>query len=209
MTSKQQAIAEAEALGLTVDADNETEAQIRDRIAEHVADAGDASTGAGDEPRSDGNDGVASTAANADLEHSTDPGGRTTRDDLTDVGVPVLPGSPAEPVGPEDALGVGEKRGDYRDRVPGNPHESRPIAGGGAPVTRWVDRETGAEAEAGAKGAVEVTVDYAPTSEVVAQKPRTETIGDAAGLKGGVETDPLSPIGRAISDVADRAGVDR
>lgn len=44
--------------------------------------------------------------------------GPTTRDEGTgDLGVPMLPGSPDEPQGPEDALGDGPKRGDYTDRV--------------------------------------------------------------------------------------------
>ncbi len=33
--------------------------------------------------------------------------GVTTRDDVTDLGVPMLQGDAAEPVGPEDALGAG------------------------------------------------------------------------------------------------------
>jgi hypothetical protein len=41
----------------------------------------------------------------------------TTRDDRLDLGVPMLPGSPDEPQGPEDALGEGETRGDYRQRI--------------------------------------------------------------------------------------------
>jgi hypothetical protein len=56
---------------------------------------------------------------------STTDDGRTTRDDPLDLGVPMLAGSPDEPVGPEDALGEGLKRGDYRDRLGGsayNPH---------------------------------------------------------------------------------------
>ncbi len=36
-----------------------------------------------------------------------------------DLGVPMLPGSPDEPQGPEDALGPGPKRGDYTDRLGG------------------------------------------------------------------------------------------
>ena len=32
---------------------------------------------------------------------------------------------------------------------------------------------------------------------MVAQRPRAEEIGDEAGLKGGVETDPNHPIQRA------------
>lgn len=43
-------------------------------------------------------------------------GGKTTKDAL-DVGVPMLAGSPDEPIGPEDALGDGPKRGDYTDRI--------------------------------------------------------------------------------------------
>lgn len=88
------------------------------------------------------------------LEHTE--GGVTTRDDATDLGVPMLPGSPNEPVGPEDALGVGPKRGDYSDRVgPAgyNPHES-------------LRQDDG-------------------TVKVEAQRPRVADQGDAPG-KGGV-----------------------
>ena len=49
------------------------------------------------------------------LEHSA--GGITTRDDRNDLGVPMVQGSGDEPVGPEDALGAGPKRGDYTGRV--------------------------------------------------------------------------------------------
>lgn len=131
-------------------------------------------------------DGVATDEQNARLEHSVD--GVTTRDDKLDAGVPMLAGSPAERVGPEDALGTGDKRGDYRDRIPGEPHESVPTENAGEAVTKWVDAETGAEAKEGAKGAVEVTVDYAPVATLERQKPRTEAIGDVEGVKGGVET---------------------
>lgn len=54
--------------------------------------------------------------------------GVTTRDDKNDAGVPMLAGSADEPVGPEDALGVGPKRGDYSGRIgPSSyhPHENR------------------------------------------------------------------------------------
>lgn len=93
---------------------------------------------------------VASAEQNAVLKHSE--GGTTTRDDANDLGVPMLQGSGSEPVGPEDALGEGPKRGDYSQRLGGssyNPHD------GSEP-----------------------------------QKPRVADIGDAEGLKGGVETDP-------------------
>ena len=82
--------------------------------------------------------------------------GVTTRDDANDLGVPMLAGSSSEPVGPEDALGEGPKRGDYSDRIgPSNyhPHEA-------------VRQEDG-------------TVKFVP------QRPRTEDRGDAPG-KGGV-----------------------
>lgn len=99
---------------------------------------------------------VATPEENAELEHSQ--GGSTTRDDANDLGVPMLPGSPDEPQGPEDALGPGPKRGDYSQRVGPesyHPHESR-------------------------------MVDGVPTTE--AQRPRTEDIGDEEGVKGGVGT---------------------
>jgi hypothetical protein len=69
-------------------------------------------------------EGVASKAQNDKLKHSE--GGVTTRDDALDLGVPMLPGDPSEPQGPEDALGEGPKRGDYRDRLGGpgyQPHQ--------------------------------------------------------------------------------------
>lgn len=109
---------------------------------------------------------VASPAENAKLEHSR--GGVTTRDDATDVGVPMLPGSPDEPVGPEDALGEGPKRGDYSGRVgPGdyNPTQTVPVPD--------------ADTEAGE-----------PSAKVVDQRANTADVGDAEGKKGGVETAP-------------------
>lgn len=45
-----------------------------------------------------------------------------------DLGVPMLPGSPDEPVGPEDALGEGPTRGDYRGRI-GDPKVYHPHEG--------------------------------------------------------------------------------
>lgn len=88
-------------------------------------------------------------------------GGVTTRDDVTDSGVPMAPGKPSEPTGPEDALGVGPKRGDYSGRIgPSSyqPHESIPVP----------DAKPG-----------EATV------RVEAQRPRVADQGDAPG-KGGV-----------------------
>lgn len=107
--------------------------------------------------------GVANLEENRQLEHTM--GGSTTRDDAHDLGVPMLPGSPDEPVGPEDALGEGPKRGDYTDRIgPSNyqPHESRPATD--------EEREDGIE------------------SVMEPQRPRTEDIGDVEAKKGGVQT---------------------
>lgn len=101
--------------------------------------------------------GVASESQNDKLEHSE--GGVTTRDDATDLGVPMLPGDGSEPVGPEDALGEGPKRGDYSQRLGDayyRPHH----------VTR------------NEKGEV-VVIDQAPLASEQ---------GEKKGLKGGVET---------------------
>lgn len=86
------------------------------------------------------------------------------KDDALDLGVSMLPGDPSEPVGPEDALGVGPKRGDYRDRVGGdgyNPHQ----------VVAVPDAKEGE-----------------PKARVEAQRPRVADIGDEKGVKGGVQT---------------------
>jgi hypothetical protein len=131
-------------------------------------------------------EGVATQAENDRLEHTR--GGTTTRDDALDAGVPMEAGAAHEPVGPEDALGRGPKRGDYSERVVGSPHESRPIDGGGAQVTQWVDRETGAAAEAGAKGAIEVPADNTPRAELEPQAPRASDVGEVEGRKGGVDS---------------------
>jgi hypothetical protein len=104
---------------------------------------------------------VAGTSDNAKLTHPE--GGVTTRDDATDLGVPMLPGDRSEPTGPEDALGVGPKRGDYTGRIgPSSyqPHESIRVAG----------------AKAGE-----------PTVRVEAQRPRADDIGDESGVKGGTQ----------------------
>lgn len=60
-----------------------------------------------------------------DKKHSE--GGVTTRDDALDSGAPMLAGDPSEPVGPEDALGSGKKRGDYSKLV-GNLQHSASVA---------------------------------------------------------------------------------
>lgn len=99
---------------------------------------------------------------NNQLQHSQ--GGVTTRQDATDLGVPMLPGDPQEVVGPEDALGEGPTRGDYRDRIgPASyqPHEvlPEPSSDPNAPQVR-----------------------VAPQREYVAE------IGDEPRKKGGVDT---------------------
>lgn len=116
------------------------------------------------DPKKEADASIASDADNAKLEHTG--GGVTTRDDALDAGVPMLPGSPDEPQGPEDALGEGPKRGDYRGRVGPEgyqPHRSVPIP----PDER---------------------VAGGPNARLVAQRPLTEDIGDAEGRKGGVDT---------------------
>lgn len=95
------------------------------------------------------------------LEHTE--GGATTREAL-DAGAPMLPGDPNEPQGPEDALGAGKKRGDYRGRIGDSnysPHVAVPIP----------DAKPGE-----------------PQSRLVSQAERAEEIGDEKALKGGVDT---------------------
>jgi len=110
---------------------------------------------------------VASTKENQTLAKDAGADGTTTRDDATDMGVPMLPGSPDEPTGPEDALGEGPKRGDYRLRIgPPNyqPHEV-----------------TAASRE-------DVADPTKPSVQVSEQRPRAEEIGEVAGKKGGVDS---------------------
>lgn len=119
---------------------------------------------------------IASDGDNSKLEHSQ--GGKTTRDEL-DAGVPMLPGDPSEPQGPEDALGIGPKRGNYEGRIGGSeyqPHQSVPI-----PASERVEG--------------------GPTARLEAQRPRVADIGDDPGVKGGTmttdERDRASDRGRA------------
>lgn len=114
-----------------------------------------------DKSKKDADASIVSDADNAKLKHTE--GGVSTRDDALDAGVPMLPGSPNEPQGPEDALGIGPKRGDYRGRVGPDsyqPHQSVPV-----PASERVDG--------------------GPTAHLEAQRPRTEDIGDEKGVKGG------------------------
>lgn len=139
--------------------------------------AGDAGVNEGEVPEEETTEeaearegaGIATAEENAALEHSE--GGATTRQDGTDAGVPMLPGDPSEPQGPEDALGTGEKRGDYEKRVGGQHAESVPVDGGGEPVE--VDGEV---------------VDRKPISRLVSQNERVAERGDVPGEKGGVTT---------------------
>lgn len=115
--------------------------------------------------------GIATAKENARLAHTDESAPATTRDDASDLGVPMLPGSPDEPVGPEDALGEGPTRGDYRERIgPAgyNPHE----------IVRNPDFDPSKDPD---------PVKNPPTL-VVAQRANAEEIGDVPGEKGGVTT---------------------
>ena len=105
-------------------------------------------------------DAVATLAQNDRLKHSVE--GVTTRDDGMDLGVPMLPGSPDEPVGPEDAAG-GITRGDYSSRIGGSdyhPHTSELI---------------------------ENPEPDGPTTRLVPQRPIFDQTGEVEGVKGGVD----------------------
>lgn len=93
--------------------------------------------------------------------------GATTKDDALDNGAPMLPGDPSEPVGPEDALGSGAKRGDY-SRLIGDRVYTASVPN---PNHDPSDPES-------------------PASVIVEQNPLVEQRGDEKGVKGG--THPLS-----------------
>jgi hypothetical protein len=123
-------------------------------------------------------DGVASAADNAKLEHTA--GGVTTRDSM-DAGVPMLPGDPREPVGPEDAFGPGAKRGDYSDRITSGPSlitETIPESERVAQAQKIADGSDGALTVGQALGDV-------PRTRLVDQASRATERGDEPG-KGGV-----------------------
>lgn len=82
-----------------------------------------------------------------------------------ETGVPVLPTTGAEPQGPEDALGPGPKRGDYRGRQPE----------GAVHMTGEVIPE-------------DERVEGGPITRHVVQNHHTHNIGDVPGEKGGVTT---------------------
>lgn len=91
----------------------------------------------------------------------------TTKDDALDSGVPMLPGDPSEPSGPEDALGSGPKRGDYSDVI----GEREFYASVPNPNHDPSDPNS-------------------PASVLVHQNPLVEDRGDDKGVKGG--TQPLA-----------------
>jgi hypothetical protein len=99
------------------------------------------------------------------LKHSVS--GVTTRDDALDSGVPMLAGDPSEPVGPEDALGSGPKRGDYSGVI------------GGREFYASVPNPNHDPSDPNS-----------PASILVHQNPLVEDRGDEKGVKGG--THPLS-----------------
>lgn len=94
-------------------------------------------------------------------------GGVTTRDDALDSGAPMLPGDASEPVGPEDALGSGPKRGDYSKLI-GNLQHSAAVPN---PNYDPADPDS-------------------PRTVLVEQNPLVEQRGDEKGVKGG--THPLA-----------------
>jgi len=108
------------------------------------------------------------TTKNEKLTHSK--GGATTRDDRCDSGVPMIQGDASEPVGPEDALGSGLKRGDY-SKVVGNLTHTATVP---AP-----DHKPGEPSS--------------PAVTLVHQNPLVAQRGDEKGVKGG--THPLSDEG--------------
>jgi len=105
---------------------------------------------------------TASTSQNAKLKHSE--GGVTTREDVTDLGVPMLAGDPTESQGPEDALGAGPKRGDYSGRVGDAYYQPHQV----------VPNPDAKEGE--------------PTVKVLDQRTHVGEVGDEKGEKGGVTT---------------------
>jgi hypothetical protein len=91
----------------------------------------------------------------------------TTKDDALDNGAPMLPGDASEPVGPEDALGSGPKRGDYSKLI------------GNGQFTASVPNPDYDPADPNS-----------PRSVIVEQNPLVEQRGDDKGVKGG--THPLA-----------------
>lgn len=84
-----------------------------------------------------------------------------------DGGVPMLKGDSSEPVGPEDALGSGLKRGDYSTVIGNKEHYAS------VPNPDYDPADSNS-----------------PASVLVHQNPLVEQIGDEKGVKGG--THPLA-----------------
>lgn len=101
--------------------------------------------------------------------------------DAHDGGVPMLESSDprAETAGPEDALGLGPKRGDYTNRVGDSTYHPHTVV-----AVEGVD-ENG-----------EPTVEQVS----VPQKPLAEEIGDEVGLKGGVDTHSDQALGESLGN---------
>lgn len=95
----------------------------------------------------------------------------TTRDDALDSGVPMLKGDSSEPVGPEDALGEGPKRGDYSEVV-GNLRHSHSIPN--------PDHDP--------------TNPDSPRYVIENQNQFVTQIGEVKGKKGGVDTVPAEKL---------------
>lgn len=107
-------------------------------------------------------------AKQSDDKNSThSEGGVTTRDDALDSGVPMMQGDPSEPVGPEDALGSGKKRGDYSNVVGNKEHYASVLNPNHDPA----DPDS-------------------PAYVLVHQNPLVKQLGDEKGVKGGSR--PLS-----------------
>ena len=108
---------------------------------------------------------AAAKSDDKNLKHTE--GGVTTRDDALDSGVPMLAGDASEPSGPEDALGSGQKRGDYSEVVGNLQHYAS------VPNPNHDPSDPNS-----------------PASVLVHQNPLVEQRGDETGVKGG--TNPLA-----------------
>ena len=91
----------------------------------------------------------------------------TTRDDALDSGAPMLKGDGSEPGGPEDALGSGDKRGDYSGLI-GNQEFYASVPNPNHDPSN----------------------PDSPASILVHQNPLVQDRGDEKGVKGG--THPLT-----------------
>lgn len=140
--------------------------------------------------------GFAGADANAELEHTA--GDATTRDGM-DAGVPMMAGQADEPVGPEDAMGPGPKRGDYRDRLVTGP----PLVTVVIPDDER--RKMAEELVAAADGdtlTVAAALGDVPRTKLVPAVDAAANIGDAPG-KGGVSTEEARA---AVATEVDEAG---